>query len=432
MFRFSLSKKEDIEIFKKWLNKRVSLEEKIEREVKEIVKKVKEEGDRAVLEYSQKFDSPNLTLSDIKIDPEDIENSIKQISSEDLKIIKEAIERITEFHKRQKEGSWIETGDNFIAGQIIRPIESVGLYVPGGQKGETPLISTLIMSAVPAKVAGVNRIVVVSPPKEDGRINPYILATANLLEIEEIYAIGSAWAIAALAYGTKIIPKVDMVVGPGNIYVTVAKKLLFGEIGIDMLAGPSEIVILADRTSKPSWIASDLISQAEHDVLASSILISLSKELLDSVEQEIEERLKDLPKKDIAQKSLNEWGALVYVQDLEFGVELVNLIAPEHLELCLEDPWSVLDKIASAGTVFLGHYTPEPVGDYFAGPNHILPTSGTAKFSSGLCVKDFYKRINFLSTNFNFIKTHAFKIARLARIEGLEAHARSVERRLNS
>ena len=430
MLRFDIFKREEIEAFKKWINKRTFLEEKVENEVKEIIKRVKEEGDRAVLEYSQKFDSPDITLSHIRVGPEKIKDSIKHVPAEDLKIIKEAIERITEFHKRQKEGSWIETGDDFVAGQIIRPMERVGLYVPGGQKGETPLISTLIMSAVPAKVAGVSKIVVVSPPRKDGTINPYILATANLLEIEEIYAVGSAWAIAALAYGTETVPKVDIVVGPGNIYVTVAKKILFGEIGIDMLAGPSEIAILADKTSNPSWIASDLISQAEHDPLASSILISLDKELLDSVEKEIEKILKDLPKKDIAQKSLNEWGALVYVQDLDLGVELVNLIAPEHLELCLEDPWSVLNRINSAGTVFLGHYTPEPVGDYFAGPNHILPTSGTARFSSGLCVKDFYKRINFLSTNSNFIKNHAFKIARLARIERLEAHARSVERRL--
>ncbi len=430
MLRFNFFSLEDWEKIEKWQKKRFDVGYEVEEQVREIVHRVKEEGDEAVVEYTRRFDSPKIDISNLRIDPKRISDSVEDIPVHDLNIIKETIDRIRRFHEKQKESSWMHTEEGVVSGQLIRPVERVGLYVPGGKGGKTPLISTLIMSAVPAKVAGVKRIVVVSPPREDGTIHPYILATAHLLGIEEVYATGSAWAVAALAYGTKTIPKVDMIVGPGNIYVTVAKKILLGEIGIDMLAGPSEVVVLADESANPSWIASDLLSQAEHDILASSILISSSKSLLDEVEEVLKEKLKDLPKKDIAYRSLNDWGALIYVDALPKGIELVNLIAPEHLELCVEDPWSVLDKISSAGTVFLGQYTPEPVGDYFAGPNHILPTSGTARFSSGLCVKSFYKRINFLYTSFDFIKENGEKIARLARLEGLEAHARSVIERL--
>ncbi len=429
MLRFKYFSNNDWKDIESWLKKRVEYGYEVEDTVKEIIKKVNQEGDDALLDYTRRYDCPNFFVSDIRVDPEKIRKSLDEVESSDLDLLKETIQRIFNFHEKQKENSWLTTEEGVISGQIVRPMDRVGLYVPGGQGGKTPLISSLIMSAIPAKVAGVEEIVVVTPPREDGSVHPYILATAYILEIEHVFAIGSAWAIAALTFGTDTVPKVDMIVGPGNIYVTIAKKLLSGSVGIDMFAGPSEVVILADKSAEPKWIAADLLSQAEHDELASSILISSDLELINKVERVLATKVEELPRKRVANNSLKNWGAFIHVSDLEKGFELINLLAPEHLEICIQNPWVALDKVKSTGTIFLGHYTPEPIGDYFAGPNHILPTSGSARFSSGLGVKDFYKRINFLSTSLSFAQKHGPKVARLARIEGLEAHARSIEER---
>jgi histidinol dehydrogenase len=308
-------------------------------------------------------------------------------------------------------------------------VDRVGLYVPGGQGGETPLISSLIMNAVPAQVAGVESIAVTSPPRKDGTLNPYILATAALLGLDEIHLTGSAWAIAALAFGTKTIAPCDVLAGPGNIFVATAKSQLIGQVGIDMVAGPSEIVILADKSANPAWLAADMLSQAEHDPLAASILVTPDTDLAAKVREELDTQCAALPRCDIAAKSLEDWGGIVTVPDMTAGTELVNLLAPEHLELAVSDPWAMLGSIRHAGAVFMGHNSPEPVGDYFAGPNHVLPTLRTVRFSSALSVQNFCKKSSVIAASPSYVAEHGDKIARLARLEGLEAHARSVEQR---
>lgn len=312
-------------------------------------------------------------------------------------------------------------------GQLVNPVQRVGLYIPGGQSGETPLISSLFMNLIPAQVAGVQEIIAVSPPDANGQLNPFLLASAHLLGLESMYAVGSAWAISALAFGTSSIPRVDMITGPGNIYVTTAKRLLLGQVGIDMVAGPSEIVIVADSSAEPTWLAADLLSQAEHDSLSSAILISPEAELLDRVKDEVRPQLETLPRKETARQSLEAFGACIHASDLKTGLDLANRLAPEHLQLCIQNPWSVLGSIRNAGAVFLGNFSPEPLGDYFAGPNHVLPTLGTARFASGLSVQHFCKKTSLIAADHNYCTDKAAQIAKLARLEGLEAHARSVE-----
>ena len=418
----------DLASFKEILKKRKTTNIELEEEVRQILLKVRENGDKYLEEMTQKFDCANFSIKDVKVPKQEIEDSLKKIPEGDIDILKEAIANVKKFHDYQKQKSWLEPqGDSLILGQLITPIEKVGLYVPGGKGGSTPLISTLIMNAVPAKIAGVERILVVTPPSESGDINPYILATANLLNLYEIYKIGSAWAIGALAYGTESIPKVDMIVGPGNIYVTIAKKLLIGNTGIDMIAGPSEIIVIADEFARPDFIAADLLSQAEHDEMACSILITTSNKLANEVKKQINIQLNQLKRKKIAQKSLKTWGGFIMVPDLEKAIEVANDLAPEHLEVHVQNPWEIIPKIKNAGCVFLGEYAPEPVGDYFAGPNHVLPTTATAKFSSGLSVETFYKKTNLIWTSKKYIRKNSAKIARLARLEGLDAHAKSAE-----
>jgi len=334
---------------------------------------------------------------------------------------------VREFHQQQVQRSWFQTKpDGTILGQMLRPVERVGLYVPGGQGGTTPLISSMIMNAVPAQVAGVDAVAAVSPPRSDGSLDPYLLATAALLDISQVYRLGSAWAIAALAHGTQTIAPVDVIAGPGNIFVTTAKRLLVGQVGIDMIAGPSEIVILADESANAEWVAADMLSQAEHDALAASILISTSQELITRVKAALAAQLEQLPRSQTARQSLADWAALIAVPEMNLGAELVNKLAPEHLELCIDDPWRLLGRIRNAGAIFMGHHCPEPVGDYFAGPNHVLPTLGTARFASGLSVDNFIKKSNIIATSCAYAATHGQDIARLASLEGLEAHARSV------
>jgi histidinol dehydrogenase len=414
-----------------WLSRRDAAENNVEPLVRDILANVRAEGDEAVAEYTRRFDCPAMTSGALRVPLADISAALGQIPAADADIIREAAANIRDFHQRQKQNSWLTTpAPGTTLGQLVLPVDRAGLYVPGGQGGETPLISSLLMNAIPAQVAGVRTICVVSPPRRDGSLNPYILATAAILGIEHVFACGSAWAIAALAYGTRTIPRVAVIAGPGNIFVTTAKRLLVGQVGIDMIAGPSEIAILADSSANPAWLAADMLSQAEHDPLASSLLVSPDAALLAAVRAELDAQLPALPRTDIAARSLSEWSALIHVPDLQTGMDFINLLAPEHFELSVAEPWAWVGAVRNAGAVFMGHRTPEPVGDYFAGPNHVLPTLSTARFSSALSVDTFCKKTSLICTAQAYMAAPGAKVARLARLEGLEAHARSVEQRL--
>ncbi len=414
-----------------WLSRRDAAEDNVEPLVRDILARVREAGDEAVAEYTRRFDCPSMSADSLRVPLTEISRAREAIPAADADIIREAAANIRDFHQRQRQNSWIVTpAPGTTLGQLVLPVDRAGLYVPGGQGGETPLISSLLMNAIPAQVAGVRTICVVSPPRRDGSLNPYILATAAILGIEHVFACGSAWAIAALAYGTQAIPRVDVIAGPGNIFVTTAKRLLVGQVGIDMIAGPSEIAILADSSANPKWLAADMLSQAEHDPLASSLLVSPDAGLLEAVRKELDVQLPALPRNEIAARALGEWSALIRVPDLETGMDFINRLAPEHFELSVANPWAWVGMLRNAGAVFMGHSTPEPVGDYFAGPNHVLPTLSTARFSSALSVETFCKKTSLICTDQAYIGAHGAKVARLARLEGLEAHARSVEQRL--
>jgi histidinol dehydrogenase len=336
-----------------------------------------------------------------------------------------AYNRIVDYHKKQLLNSWFTTGpDGEILGQRISAVDSAAIYAPNGLAAYP---SSVLMGVAAASTAGVERIVLLSPPDSEGRLNPAVLFAARLSGVEEIYRIGGAQAIAAAAYGTETIPAVDVIAGPGNIYVTAAKKLVFGTVNIDMLAGPSEILVIADDSADPSWIAADMLSQAEHDSRAGAVLVTVSRKLAGQVAQELESQLAGLPKKDIAEQSLRDFGAILLAGSLDEAVELAGLFAPEHMELLVEDPWGLLSRVRNAGAVFLGHYTPEPVGDYWAGPNHVLPTGGSARCFSPLGVHVFLKRTSIISYNRQAFDSAAGPVATLARAEGLEAHARSIE-----
>ena len=402
-----------------------NLVDDIENKVREIIFSVKKEGDRALLEFTEKYDGVKLNSSGMLVSPEEWNIASQEVKEDLLEVIKEAIKKIKNYHLHQKENSWFTTKEKgIILGQVVNPIERVGLYVPGGTAAYP---SSLIMTAVPAIIAVVKEIVVVTPPSLDGKINPYLLSTAKELGISEIYKIGGAQAIAALAYGTETIKKVDKIVGPGNIYVTLAKKNVFGKVDIDMLAGPSEILIWADKKANPRYLACDLLSQAEHDVRASAILITTSASLAEKVKEEIKRELKDLNRREIIQEALRNQGKLIIAEDEEIILEFINNFAPEHLELQIENPWQILGAIRNAGAIFIGDYSPEPLGDYWAGPNHILPTSGGARCFSPLSVTDFTKKCSIIFYDKKNLKKDGQKIASLARLEGLEAHARSIE-----
>ena len=402
-----------------------NLVDDIENKVREIIFSVKKEGDRALLEFTEKYDGVKLNPSGILVSPEEWDMASQEVKENLSEVIKEAIKKIKNYHLHQKENSWFTTEEKgIILGQVVNPIERVGLYVPGGTAAYP---SSLIMAAVPAIIAGVKEIVVVTPPSPDGKINPYLLFTAKELGISEIYKIGGAQAIAALAYGTETIKKVDKIVGPGNIYVTLAKKNVFGEVDIDMLAGPSEILIWADEEANPRYLACDLLSQAEHDVRASAILITTSALLVEKVEEEIKQELKNLNRRKIIQEALRNQGKLIVAEDEEIILEFINNFAPEHLELQIENPWQILGAIKNAGAIFIGAYSPEPLGDYWAGPDHIIPTSGGAKCFSPLSVTDFTKKSSIIFYDKENLRKDGQKIASLARLEGLDAHARSIE-----
>lgn len=406
---------------------RANIDEKYENIVKDILMNVKKNGIDAVIDYNKKFDSANFRKEDLKVTEEEIKAAYKKVDDEFLIAIKKAMSNVENFHKKQLRNSWMDYGTRGeVLGQKISPLKRVGLYVPGGQGGNTPLVSTVLMTGIPAKVAGVPELVMITPPNSKNEVNPYLLVTADLVGVSEIYKMGSAWGAGALAYGIEGIKPVNKIVGPGNIYVTVAKKQLYGTVDIDMIAGPSEVLVIADENANPAFVAADLLSQAEHDNLAASILISNSDKLIKEVQKEIEQQLEKLERKDIAKESLNRYGVIIKTENLEEAFYISNEIAPEHLELEIENPFEYISKVENAGAVFLGKYTPEPVGDYFAGPNHVLPTNMTAKFYSPLSVDDFIKKTSIVYYPKELLLSEADHIIKLAKIEGLTAHANSV------
>lgn len=398
--------------------------------VREIVAAVRAKGDAALLEFTERFDGVKLEASGLKVTAEEIQAAYGQVDEEFLAAIREAAANIRAFHEKQKQKSWMEPSpDGTLLGQIVRPLRRVGVYVPGG-KAAYP--SSVLMNVIPAQVAGVAEIVMVTPPATGGQagINPYILVAAAEAGVKEIYRVGGAQAIAALAYGTETIAPVDKICGPGNIYVALAKREVYGAVDIDSIAGPSEIVVLADGSADPVYIAADLLSQAEHDEMASAVLVTSSAGLAKAVSDEVERQLADLPRAAIARKSIDDYGAILTVDSLDEGIAVVNRLAPEHLEIMTADPMEVVGRIENAGAIFLGAYSTEPVGDYFAGPNHILPTNGTARFASALGVDDFVKKSSLIRYSREALLKQGGKIMALARREGLEAHARAVEVRL--
>lgn len=393
--------------------------------VQDIIQSVKQQGDQALYDLTKRFDG--VELDDLKVTVEELQLAEDRLGEEYIAIMKEAAENIKVFHEKQVRNSWIHTDrDGSMLGQKITPLDSVGVYVPGGTAAYP---SSVLMNVIPAKVAGVERIVMVSPPGKDGKLSDAVLAAANIAGVSEIYKVGGAQAVAALAYGTETIEKVDKIVGPGNIYVALAKREVFGDVDIDMIAGPSEIAVLADDTAIAEEVAADMLSQAEHDPRACSILVTTSKRLAEAVSTCIWVQAEELPRKEVVKASLENYGRIVLADSLEEAVEAINRIAPEHLEIMTEDPVSLLGKIRHAGAIFLGRYSSEPIGDYFAGPNHVLPTNGTARFSSPLNVEDFQKKSSIIQYSKEAFEKNREKIAAFARLEGLEAHARAIEAR---
>lgn len=389
--------------------------------VAEIIKNVRENGDKALFEYCEKFDKAQ--LSSLAVTKEEIDEALSLVEPEFLEILEKAAKNIRKFHSRQVRNSFIiNDEDGIVIGQKIIPVDRAGLYVPGGT---ATYPSTVLMDAIPAKIAGCREVVMVTPPTKDGKVNPVILAAAYVAGIDRIFKVGGAQAIAALAYGTQSIPKVDKIVGPGNAFVAEAKKQVFGVVSIDMIAGPSEILIVADGKSNPAYVAADLLSQAEHDKMASAVLVTDSAELARNVSTELEKQIPLLERREIARESVDVNGKIIVSDTLDVAIEIANEIAPEHLELCVDNPFDKLDSIRHAGSIFMGRNCPEALGDYFAGPNHTLPTSGTAKFSSPLSVDDFIKKTQYTYYTKDALKKVAFDVAAFAKKEGLTAHAKS-------
>lgn len=391
-----------------------------------ILEDVKRDGFSAVKRYTLQFDG--VAPGSFKVTQDELDAAYARADEKTIAIIQEAIRNIREFHERQVQQSWFATKpDGTILGQKVTPLDAAGVYVPGGLAAYP---SSIIMNVVPAQVAGVERIVMVSPPQKDGNLTDIVLVTAKELGVEDIWKIGGAQAIGALTYGFEGLEPVDKITGPGNIFVALAKQLVFGTVDIDMIAGPSEIAVLADHTAKASYVAADMLSQAEHDKMASAVLVTTDRALAEAVSVEVEEQLKTLPKREIASASIQDYGAIYLAETMDDAVKAINDLAAEHLEVQVEDPWALLPKIRHAGAIFLGDQSSEPVGDYFAGPNHILPTNGTARFSSPLTVEDFTKKSSIISYSKQAVKENSDKIAAFARMEELEAHARAVEKRL--
>ena len=392
----------------------------VQKTVADIIEDVRQNGDKALFYYTEKFDKAR--LESLEVSEKEIEEAVNATDSELLKIMREAAENIRAFHTKQKREGFKTENSGAVTGQKIVPVDVAGLYVPGGTAAYP---STVLMDSIPAKIAGCRQVMIVTPPDKEGKVNPAILAAASIAGVDKIFKVGGAQAIAALAYGTESIPKADKIVGPGNAFVAEAKRQVYGEVSIDMIAGPSEIMIVSDAKSDPDVLAADMLSQAEHDRLATAVLITDSKELALAVAKSIEEQLPELSREEIARAAIDGNSKIIVTENLDTAIELANEIAPEHLELCVDDPWACFDKVRHAGSVFLGRNCPEALGDYFAGPNHTLPTSGTAKFSSPLSVDDFIKKTQFTYYTEDALAAVAEKIAVFAKAEGLTAHARS-------
>ena len=414
--------------FIEYLKKRAQSSDKnVIPTVSEILENVRDNGDKAVPDYTIKFDGKAPERAEIT--PGEIDGIISKCDSDYLETIKRAAANIADFHQRQVQQSWLTTKENGVMmGQRVRGLKRVGIYVPGGTAAYP---SSVLMNAVPAKIAGVKEIIMCTPPQKDGTPNPNIIAAARLAGVDRIFLMGGAQAVAAMAYGTETVPKVDKIVGPGNIFVATAKKLLFGTVDIDMIAGPSEILIVADKTANPKFLAADLMSQAEHDKLASSILLTDSAELAEQTKAEIERQVQKLSRKEIIESSLENFGAIIVCSDIAQVIDFANELAPEHLEVCCENPMEYVGKLDNAGSVFLGNYSPEPLGDYFAGPNHVLPTSGTARFFSPLSVDSFVKKSSFIYYTEDALRADAQDVIRFAETESLTAHANSIKVRFD-
>lgn len=411
-----------------FLNRDIQAEEDVSAAVDEVIAGVREWGDEALRDYTRRFDGAE--LRDLWVSAGEFDAARKVVDPYFMETLREAAENIRRFHQRQTHKDFILTDRaGMVMGQRWTPIERVGICVP---RSPEAFPSTILMNAIPAQIAGVEDIVLVTPPRPDGTVSPEALMAAELAEVTDVFKIGGAQAVAALAYGTESVPKVDKIVGPGGVFVATAKRKVFGRTAIDMIAGPSEILVLADGKSNPKWVAADLLSQAEHDPLSSAVLVTNSRELAEAVQAEVEAQLESLPRRETARRSIEDNGKIIVTDSLDKAVEAANRIAPEHLELCVEDPFALLARIRNAGSVFLGRTTPEALGDYFAGPNHTLPTSGTARFSSPLGVDDFLKRSSFLCYDQAALNACADRIADFARREGLEGHARSALSRRGS
>lgn len=399
------------------------IDRKVTSAVTDILNNVKQNGDDAVREYTLKFDGH--MPSKFEISREEIDSSTDKCDRDFILALYKAADNIRDFHARQKQQSWLEPKQNgVILGQRIRGLKRVGVYVPGGTAAYP---SSVLMNVIPAKIAGVKEIVMVTPPQKDGTANPDILAAAKIAGVDRVFLMGGAQAVAALAYGTQSVPKVDKIVGPGNIFVATAKKLLYGTVDIDMIAGPSEILIVADKSANPKFLAADLMSQAEHDKMASAILLTTSEETANETAKELSRQMQTLERRDIIEQSLNDFGAIIVCKDISEAVDFANELAPEHLELAVENPMEYIGRVDNAGSVFLGHYSPEPLGDYFAGPNHVLPTSGTARFFSPLSVDSFIKKSSFIYYTEPALSEAKDDIIKLAETEGLTAHANSIK-----
>ncbi|MBW1842548.1 MAG: histidinol dehydrogenase [Deltaproteobacteria bacterium] len=415
------------------VNRGLDFKKKDVRDVTRIITDVRRNGDKALIGYVNRFDSPKMKIASIRVTREEMDTAKKQVDRSFVRALNRAATQIEAFHGWQRSRSWVNPlRPGTLVGQMVNPVDAAGIYVPGGTGGKTPLVSSVLMGAIPAKIAGVKQIAMATPPMKDGKVDPHLLVAARKSGIDAVYKVGSAWAIAALAYGTETVPKVDVIVGPGNVYVTIAKKIVAGDVGIDMVAGPSEILIVADDTANPEFVAADLLSQAEHDTMASAMLATDSRSTAEAVAKAVSLQLESLSRKEIARESLAKYGAIMVVPDLVTALELANRIAPEHMELHADDPFDHIGKIRNAGAVFIGDYSPEPMGDYIAGPNHVLPTGGTARFSSALSVDTFLKKTNLIQYSRSAFMREAHDVIRLAEIEGLDAHANAVKIRLKS
>lgn len=408
---------------------RSQLENKqVQETVDKIIANIRANGDKALFDYTKQFDKFDVNNENVQLTQAEIDEAYKLVDSELIEVIKKSAARIAAFHEKQKINSWLEPDKNGeMLGQLIRPLERVGVYVPGG-KAAYP--SSVLMNIIPAKVAGVEDIVMTTPPNSEGKVNPTTIVAADIAGVDKIYKVGGAQAVAALAFGTESIPKVDKIVGPGNIFVALAKRSVYGYVNIDSVAGPSEILVLADDSANPEYVAADMLSQAEHDEMASAILITTSASLADKVKAELEKQTAVLERKEIIEKSLANYGAIILVNNFDEACRLSNAVAPEHMEVCTSEPFALLPKIQNAGAIFLGHFTPEPLGDYMAGPNHVLPTGGTARFFSPLSIDDYIKKSSILSFSEEAFRRLGDDVVKFAQAEGLTAHANSVKVRL--